>query len=76
MNLESNITIEEYDEIFFLSKRDYIDEFEVSITGGVRLPNTFSFGEGLNLSVFIKQGKIHWSWYHIDTGSPHTFFNH
>ncbi len=52
-NSESNITIEEYDEIFFLSKRDYIDEYEVSITGGVRLPNTFSFGEGLNLSDLI-----------------------
>ena len=52
-NSESNITIEEYDEIFFLSKRDYMDEFEVSITGGVRLPNTFSYGKGLNLSDLI-----------------------
>ena len=30
-----------------------MDEFEVSITGGVRLPNTFSYGEGLNLSDLI-----------------------
>jgi len=52
-NSASNIMIEEYDEIFFLSKRDYMDEFEVSITGGVRMPNTFSFGEGLNLSDLI-----------------------
>lgn len=52
-NSASNILIEEYDEIFFLSKRDYMDEFEVSITGGVRIPNTFSFGEGLNLSDLI-----------------------
>ena len=52
-NSASNILIEEYDEIFFLSKRDYMDEFEVSITGGVRMPNTFSFGEGLNLSDLI-----------------------
>lgn len=52
-NSASNILIEEFDEIFFLSKRDYMDEFEVSITGGVRLPNTFSFGEGLSLSDLI-----------------------
>ena len=48
-----NILLQEYDELFFLSKRDYIDNFEVVISGGVRKPNTFSFGEGVNLSNII-----------------------
>ena len=47
---ESNILIQEYDELFFLSKRDYMDDFEVTISGAVRLPNIFSFGEGITLS--------------------------
>ena len=47
---ESNILIQEYDELFFLSKRDYMDDFELTISGAVRLPNTFSFGEGINLA--------------------------
>ena len=46
---ESNILIQEYDELFFLSKRDYMDDFEITISGAVRLPNTFSFGEGITL---------------------------
>ena len=46
---ESNILIKEYDELFFLSKRDYMDDFEITISGAVRLPNTFSFGEGITL---------------------------
>tara|TARA_Y100000385_G_scaffold290261_1_gene362686 strand:+ start:4609 stop:7107 length:2499 start_codon:yes stop_codon:yes gene_type:complete len=50
---ESNILLHEYDELFFLSKRDYMDEFELTISGGVRLPNTFSFGEGITLSDII-----------------------
>ncbi len=47
---ESNILIQEYDELFFLSKRDFMDNFEITISGSVRLPNTFSFGEGITLS--------------------------
>ena len=47
---ESNILIQEYDELFFLSKRDYMDDFEITISGAVRLPNTFSFGEGITLA--------------------------
>ncbi|MGC6470017.1 MAG: SLBB domain-containing protein [Flavobacteriales bacterium] len=50
---ESNIALQEYDEVFFLSKRDYMDEFQVTISGGVRLPNTFSYGDGLILSDLI-----------------------
>jgi protein involved in polysaccharide export with SLBB domain len=50
---ESNILIQEYDELFFLSKRDYMDDFDVTISGGVRIPNTFSFGEGITLSDVI-----------------------
>ena len=47
---ESNILIQEYDELFFLSNRDYKDDFELTISGAVRLPNTFSFGEGITLA--------------------------
>ncbi len=47
---ESNILIQEYDELFFLSKRDFMDDFELTISGAVRLPNTFSFGEGITLA--------------------------
>ncbi len=47
---ESNILIQEYDELFFLSMRDYMDDFELTISGAVRLPNTFSFGEGITLA--------------------------
>ena len=50
---ESNILIKEYDELFFLSKRDFMDDFEITISGSVRLPNTFSFGEGITLSDLI-----------------------
>ena len=45
-----NILINEYDELFFLSNRDYRDDFEVTISGAVRLPNTFSFGIGITLA--------------------------
>ena len=45
-----NILINEYDELFFLSNRDYRDDFEVTISGAVRLPNTFSFGVGFTLA--------------------------
>ncbi|MAZ54384.1 MAG: hypothetical protein CMP55_01065 [Flavobacteriales bacterium] len=47
---QSNILINEYDELFFLSNRDYRDDFEVTISGAVRLPNTFSFGVGITLA--------------------------
>ncbi len=49
----SNILVEEYDEIFFLSKRDFMDEYDVTISGGVRAPNTFTYGEGITLSNII-----------------------
>jgi polysaccharide biosynthesis/export protein len=56
---ESNVLIEEYDELFFLSKRDYRDDYEVIISGAVRLPNTFSFGEGITLSdVVLMSGGL------------------
>ena len=45
-----NILLNEYDELFFLSNRDYRDDFEVTISGAVRLPNTFSYGVGINLA--------------------------
>ena len=45
-----NILINEYDELFFLSNRDYRDDFEVTISGAVRLPNTFSYGVGITLA--------------------------
>ena len=47
---QSNILINEYDELFFLSNRDYRDDFEVTISGAVRLPNTFSYGVGITLA--------------------------
>ena len=46
----SNILVKEYDELFFLSRRDFMDEYQVTISGGVRVPNTFSFGNGITLS--------------------------
>ena len=46
----SNILVQEYDELFFLSKRDFMDEYQVTISGGVRVPNTFSYGNGITLS--------------------------
>ena len=49
-NSEYNILLQEYDELFFLSKRDYMDDFDLTISGAVRLPNTFSFGEGITLA--------------------------
>ena len=56
---ESNILIQEYDELFFLSKRDYMDDFELTISGAVRLPNTFSFGEGITLAdVLMMSGGL------------------
>ena len=45
-----NILLNEYDELFFLSNRDYRDDFEVTISGAVRLPNTFSYGVGITLA--------------------------
>ena len=56
---ESNILIQEYDELFFLSKRDFKDDYEVTISGAVRLPNIFSFGEGITLSdILIMAGGL------------------
>lgn len=49
----SNILIQEYDELFFLSKRDFMDEYEVTVSGGVRVPNTFSYGNGITISNII-----------------------
>ena len=45
----SNITLQEYDEIYVLSQRDFMDEFKIDVNGGVRSEGTFHYGEGLTL---------------------------
>tara|TARA_B100000900_G_C20600934_1_gene725570 strand:- start:5263 stop:7113 length:1851 start_codon:yes stop_codon:yes gene_type:complete len=44
-----NITLQEYDELYILSQRDFMDEFEIDVNGGVRSAGTFHYGEGLTL---------------------------
>ena len=45
----SNITLQEYDELYIFSQRDFIDEFKIDVNGGVRSAGTFHYGEGLTL---------------------------
>ena len=37
----SNITLQEYDEIYVLSQRDFMDEFKIDVNGGVRSKELF-----------------------------------
>ena len=46
----SNISLQEYDEIYILSQRDFMDEFEIDVNGGVRSAGTFHYGDGLSLA--------------------------
>ena len=48
-----NVLVKEYDELHFLSKRDFLDEFEVKVSGGVRESGSFSFGNGATLGDII-----------------------
>ena len=52
-NSSFNLVVKEYDELFFLSKRDFLDEFEIKISGGVKSPDTFNFGNGATLGDLI-----------------------
>jgi protein involved in polysaccharide export with SLBB domain len=45
----SNIVLKEYDELYILSQRDFMDEFEVEVNGGVRSAGAFHYGEGVTL---------------------------
>lgn len=45
----SNIVLQEYDELYVLSQRDFMDEFEVDVNGGVRSEGTFHYGKGVTL---------------------------
>ena len=43
----SNITLQEYDELYILSKRDFMEEFEIDVNGGVRSEGNFHYGDGV-----------------------------
>ncbi len=45
----SNITLQEYDELYILSQRDFMDEFQINVNGGVRSVGKFHYGEGVTL---------------------------
>ena len=57
---ESNITLQEYDELYFLSQRDFMDEFEFDVNGGVRSAGTFHYGDGVTLgdALFLAGGMV------------------
>ena len=44
-----NISVKEYDELYILSQRDFMDEFQIDVNGGVRSAGTFHYGEGVTL---------------------------
>lgn len=48
-NSSANLAMQEYDELHILSQRDFMDEFEISVNGGVRSSGTFKYGEGVTL---------------------------
>ena len=48
-----NVPVKEYDELHFLSKRDFLDEFEIKVSGGVREAGNFNFGNGATLEDVI-----------------------
>lgn len=48
-NYSDNIVLQEFDELKVLSKKDFADEFSVSVLGTVRKPGEFPFGSGLSL---------------------------
>lgn len=48
-----NFLLEEYDELYFLSKRDFLDEYEIKVSGGVRDAGTFNYGNGASLGDVI-----------------------
>ena len=45
----SNIALQEYDELYIFSQRDFLDEFVIDVNGGVRSEGTFHYGEGITL---------------------------
>ena len=45
----SNITLQEYDELYIFSQRDFFDEFVIDVNGGVRSEGTFHYGDGITL---------------------------
>jgi protein involved in polysaccharide export with SLBB domain len=48
-NSTNNLIVHEFDELHFLSKRDFLDEYEIKVSGGVKEANTFNFGNGATL---------------------------
>ena len=55
---DQNIELQEYDELFILSVRDFIDDFSIEINGAVRNPGTFPYGESAKLGdlIFLSGG--------------------
>lgn len=49
VNYSDNIVLQEFDELKVLSKKDFADDFIVSVLGTVRKPGEFPFGSGLSL---------------------------
>ena len=45
----SNITLQEYDELYILSQRDFMDKFSFNVIGGVRSEGMFHYGNGVTL---------------------------
>jgi protein involved in polysaccharide export with SLBB domain len=48
-NYSDNIVLQEFDELKVLSKKDFADDFIVTVLGTVRKPGEFPFGSGLSL---------------------------
>ena len=53
-NSASNITLQEYDELYIFSQRDFMDEFEIDVNGGVRSEGTFHYGGELRRCLFSR----------------------
>ena len=53
-----NIPLQDYDELYILSQRDFMDEFPIEINGEVRFPGSFPYGEGVKLGdlIFLSGG--------------------
>ena len=56
---KDNILLNEFDIIHVLSVDEFDDEFFISVQGSIRNPNTYSFGNGMNLqSALILSGGL------------------
>lgn len=46
---KSKLGLQEYDEILILSKKDFVDQFEIRVLGEVRNPKNLEFTKGMTL---------------------------